>query len=293
MDLISGLPIHPLINHAVAVLVPLSAIGAILLIFIPKFRNTYSTLLLFFVGAAAISGLIAENSGEALSKRVGSPGSHAQNGELLSKIILLFALLYLAWYLIERKSSIFRSANSLLKNGVSAALVVVAIVSTGMTFVVGHSGAAATWEKRIAASSGAAITDTQDQGSTDVAPKASAGEITLSAAEIEKHNSKGDCWSLIRGKVYNLTGYVQNHPGGQAVIAAICGKDGTSAFSNQHGSSGKPNNVLNGLLIGNLGAVIAQDAVAAADAAAKSSGGSYSGDEDEDEDEESERRDRD
>ncbi len=81
MDLISGLPIHPLINHAVAVLVPLSAIGAILLIFVPKFRNAYSTLLLFFVGAAAISGLIAENSGEALSKRVGYPGSHAENGE--------------------------------------------------------------------------------------------------------------------------------------------------------------------------------------------------------------------
>ncbi len=144
MDLISGLPIHPLINHAVAVLVPLSAIGAILLIFVPKFRNAYSTLLLFFVGAAAISGLIAENSGEALSKRVGYPGSHAENGELLSKLILLFALVYLAWYLIEHKISIFKSANSLLRNSVSAVLLVVAILSTGMTFVLRHSGASAT-----------------------------------------------------------------------------------------------------------------------------------------------------
>ena len=291
MDLISGLPIHPLINHAVAVLVPLSAIGAILLIFVPKFRNAYSTLLLFFLGAAAISGLIAENSGEALSKRVGSPGSHAQNGELLSKLILLFALVYLAWYLIERKISIFKSANSLLRNGVSAVLLLVAILSTGMTFVVGHSGASATWEKRIAASNGNAITDSLSQGSTAVAPKASAGEVILSAAEIEKHNSKSDCWSLIRGKVYNLSGYVQNHPGGQSVIAAICGKDGTSAFSNQHGTSGKPNNVLNGLLIGNLGAVVAQDALAAAESAAKSSGGSYSGDKEEEEEEEDKDRD--
>ena len=30
MDLITGLPIHPLINHGVAVLVPLAAIGALL-----------------------------------------------------------------------------------------------------------------------------------------------------------------------------------------------------------------------------------------------------------------------
>ena len=137
---------------------------------------------------------------------------------------------------------------------------------------------------RIAASNGNAITDSLSQGSTAVEPKASAGEVILSAAEIEKHNSKSDCWSLIRGKVYNLSGYVQNHPGGQSVIASICGKDGTSAFSNQHGTSGKPNNVLNGLLIGNLGAVVAQDALAAAESAAKSSGGSYSGDKEEEED---------
>ena len=282
MDLISGLPIHPLINHAVAVLVPLSAIGAILLIFVPKFRSTYATLLLFFVGAAAISGLIAENSGEALSKRVGSPGKHAENGELLSKIIILFALIYLSWYLIERKASIFKSANSILKNGVSVALVAVAITSTGLTFVVGHSGAAATWEKRIATSSGTEIMDTQIQGSGGAKPSAAAGEIKLSASEIQRHNVKNDCWSLIKGKVYNLTGYVQNHPGGQSVIAAICGKDGTSAFSNQHGSSSKPNNVLNGLLIGDLGAVITQEAVAAADTAAKTSSGRYSGGDEDD-----------
>jgi hypothetical protein len=36
VDLITGLPIHPLINHGVAVLVPLTAIGALLVIFIPK-----------------------------------------------------------------------------------------------------------------------------------------------------------------------------------------------------------------------------------------------------------------
>jgi len=283
MDLIAGLPIHPLINHAVAVLVPLSAIGAILLTFVPKFRSTYSTLLLFFISAAALSGIIAENSGEALSKRVGTPGSHAENGELLSKIILLFALIYLLWYLVERKISIFKSVNSLLKKVLGALLVAIAISSTGLTFVVGHSGAAATWEKRIATSTGAAITDSQSQSASEATPNASAGEIKLSASEIQKHNTKSDCWSLISGKVYNLTGYVQNHPGGQSVIAAICGKDGTSAFSNQHGSSAKPNKVLNGLLIGNLGAVITQETVAAADAAAKTSGGGYSGGDEDDE----------
>jgi hypothetical protein len=36
------------------------------------------------------------------------------------------------------------------------------------------------------------------------------------------------------------------------VIKAICGKDGTSAFTNQHGTTGKPSNVLAGFKLGAL-----------------------------------------
>ena len=292
MDLITGLPIHPLINHAVAVLIPLSAIGTLVMVFAPKFRKNYSTLFLIFIIAGAASGLIAENSGEALAKRVGYPGNHAENGETLSKIILLFAAIYLIWYLMERKVSIFSSASQLLRNGVNALLVSIAVGSTVLTFIVGHSGAAATWEKRIAASSGESITDSQTEPKAQVKPDSSVGAITLSAGEIQKHSTKNDCWSLIQGKVYNLTNYVQNHPGGQAVITNICGKDGTAAFSNQHGSSAKPNNVLAGLLIGNLGAVLTKEEVAAVKTAAPNSSGKYQGEAHE-EDEENQDRDSD
>jgi len=59
MDLITGLPIHPLINHAVAVLVPLAAIGALLVIFIPKLRSNYSPLVLAALVMSSISAFIA------------------------------------------------------------------------------------------------------------------------------------------------------------------------------------------------------------------------------------------
>lgn len=284
MDLIFGLPVHPLINHAVAVLVPLSAVGVVLLILVPKFRSAYSKLLFGFIGAAAISGLIAENSGEALAKRVGTPGSHAQNGELLSKVILLLAVMYLVWYFINYKTYVFKSASVYLKNFVSGTLLVVAVVSAGLTFLVGHSGAAATWEGRIATGSGEAISEGQVQGSVENTPSPSAGEVILSVAEIRNHNTKGDCWSLIKGDVYNLTSYVRNHPGGQDVISNICGKDGSSAFSNQHGSSRKPNNVLNGLLIGKLGAVVTQSEVTVSNETAKTTGKSYVNEEEDQED---------
>jgi len=77
MDLIMQLPVHPLINHAVAVLVPVSALGAILLVVFAKLRSSYSLLLLITVISASISAFIAENSGQALANRVGSPGEHA------------------------------------------------------------------------------------------------------------------------------------------------------------------------------------------------------------------------
>jgi hypothetical protein len=58
VDLISGLPIHPLINHGVAVLVPLAAIGSILVVLIPKIRVTYSPLVLATILLATVSTFI-------------------------------------------------------------------------------------------------------------------------------------------------------------------------------------------------------------------------------------------
>ncbi len=72
------------------------------------------------------------------------------------------------------------------------------------------------------------------------------------AAEVAKHSSTTDCWSVVSGNVYDLTGYANSHPGGASAIAALCGKDATSAFSGQHGGSPRPNSTLDAFLIGSL-----------------------------------------
>ena len=253
-----GLPLHPLIIHAVVVLVPLSALGVIFLLLFPRFAPTFSTLILFLLVASTIAGFIAENSGQALSNRVGYPGDHAEQGERLAKLILLFTLLYITWFVIYRNSIKFKSADKLLKRGLSVLLLLAAIASTTLTFIVGHSGAKASWEDRIKASSGMALTDSPAQDQVQADKNLSAGVIKLSNSEVRKHNSRGDCWSIVSGKVYNLTSFVQQHPGGIELISSICGIDGTAAFSSQHGSSAKPNNVLAGLLLGSLGEEIAK-----------------------------------
>jgi len=70
--------------------------------------------------------------------------------------------------------------------------------------------------------------------------------------EVQTHNSKQSCWSVIRGKVYNLTAWISKHPGGEKAILNICGKDGTVFFVNQHGGKDGPEKALSQFEIGEL-----------------------------------------
>lgn len=86
---------------------------------------------------------------------------------------------------------------------------------------------------------------------TTVTPTATTkGGYTI--AEVAKHRSSSDCWTVVNGSVYNLTSFVSNHPGGVSAISKLCGIDGTSQFENQHGGQRRPENELASLKIGEL-----------------------------------------
>jgi|TARA_B100001559_G_scaffold247876_1_gene211164 cytochrome b involved in lipid metabolism len=61
----------------------------------------------------------------------------------------------------------------------------------------------------------------------------------LSLGEIMKHNTENDCWVIIRDKVYDLTKFLPDHPGGKKAIMLFAGKDATEEFDMLH-----PPNVL-------------------------------------------------
>ncbi|MBA0556322.1 hypothetical protein Golob_026432 [Gossypium lobatum] len=41
--------------------------------------------------------------------------------------------------------------------------------------------------------------------------------------EASQHNTKDDCWVVIDGKVYDVTPYLDEHPGGDDVVLAATG----------------------------------------------------------------------
>ena len=58
--------------------------------------------------------------------------------------------------------------------------------------------------------------------------------IQVSHQELAKHNKLEDCWMSIRGKVYNVTRYMEFHPGGAEQLMRGAGKDATSLFDEYH-----------------------------------------------------------
>lgn len=75
---------------------------------------------------------------------------------------------------------------------------------------------------------------------------------TYSLKDIAGHADNTSCWTAINGKVYDLTSFVSQHPGGPFRILSICGKDGSAAFTAQHGGQARPADELSSLYIGDL-----------------------------------------
>ena len=75
---------------------------------------------------------------------------------------------------------------------------------------------------------------------------------TYTMAQVKTHNSTKSCWAVVSGKVYDLTAWINNHPGGPGPILSLCGTDGTALFSAQHGGQARPASELKSFYIGTL-----------------------------------------
>ncbi|KAI5448979.1 hypothetical protein NCC49_005712 [Naganishia albida] len=60
------------------------------------------------------------------------------------------------------------------------------------------------------------------------------GEGLIPMSEVAKHGTKEDCWVVIGGQVWDMTNFLQSHPGGAQPILRSAGKDATAIFNALH-----------------------------------------------------------
>ncbi|KAL7083090.1 hypothetical protein ACP275_14G140300 [Erythranthe tilingii] len=57
-----------------------------------------------------------------------------------------------------------------------------------------------------------------------------AEKVVHAFEDVAKHNNKDDCWLIINAKVYDVTPFLEEHPGGDEILYMSTGKDATSDF---------------------------------------------------------------
>lgn len=56
----------------------------------------------------------------------------------------------------------------------------------------------------------------------------------ISGQEVASHNSRESCWIIVHGFVYDVTEFLDDHPGGSKIILKYAGKDATAEYDPIH-----------------------------------------------------------
>lgn len=75
---------------------------------------------------------------------------------------------------------------------------------------------------------------------------------TYSVSDVQTHNSRNSAWVVVNDMVYDLTDFVNRHPGGSSAILKVAGKDGSSAFNKRGRHSPSDRRTLQAYMIGSL-----------------------------------------
>jgi hypothetical protein len=170
MVVIGGIPVHPLIVHAVVVLLPLAALGTVVLAARPVWRRTFGIPVLLIALVAVASVPVTTATGEQLQAAL-PPNplimQHAARGEMLLPFAVGYLVLLLATVVVDRTASATAgasagAAHAATRSGqargpsanprsrIAGALAVLAagagIVVTGLVVWIGHAGATAVWQ---------------------------------------------------------------------------------------------------------------------------------------------------
>jgi hypothetical protein len=147
-----GLPLHPLIVHAVVVLIPLAALGALVIAVWPAARRRLGWLVVACALAATALVPVATYAGEDLQSRLPSTElirRHADLGEQLLPFAAGFLVVTLAFVWVgtrgSRDSSGDRRPPKVIMVILGVLTVALAAVSVVQVVRIGDSGSRAAW----------------------------------------------------------------------------------------------------------------------------------------------------
>lgn len=150
-----GLPLHPLVVHAVVVLLPLAALGALVIAVRPAWRRRFGTPVAVLTVLAVVSVPVAQQTGEQLEARLAvlqNPliTQHADLGATLLPYALGFGVLVLAFVIGGRFADGRPGGTPGPWRALGAVLAVLVVLAGAATTVqvarIGHSGATAVWD---------------------------------------------------------------------------------------------------------------------------------------------------
>jgi hypothetical protein len=148
LDTIGGLTVHVLIVHAVVILVPLAAIGAMIMVFWPAFSRRFGPLVVIVAGVAAVCALIARQSGLEFARRVGTPQPHEEIAQWMAWIAFGFFLFVLVYWLFDRGVPLNKGRPRWL-SFLGFLLILASLFAIWWTYRAGDTGSRAVWEETV------------------------------------------------------------------------------------------------------------------------------------------------
>jgi hypothetical protein len=160
MDSFFGVPAHPLLVHIPAVLLPLAAIGVVMMLIKKSWFEQYKWVVLAITGVGAVGCMLAAGAGESLQAHViATEGvqaaakfhEHTEKGDTAQVFAIIFFVVVLAAVLVpillERraKGDAAKASPTWLRPVTVALLLLSAGASLVTVIDAGHSGAKSVW----------------------------------------------------------------------------------------------------------------------------------------------------
>ncbi|MEO6123453.1 MAG: DUF2231 domain-containing protein [Ilumatobacteraceae bacterium] len=171
MDTLFGLPAHPFLVHIPIVLLPVAAIGVVLMVIKRRWYERYRWVVLAIGAVGTVGAILAADAGEALESRIvavvgrakaSSWEHHADLGDTAQTFAIVFFIVLAAFVLVpwimERFGSSSHETGGTSRHRVLyivlAALAVIGAAGSVTTIIqAGHTGSKSVWEEYVAKTS--------------------------------------------------------------------------------------------------------------------------------------------